>query len=48
MSKQKAAILLSHYFQLVFKKAGMKWDSDNNMEMEQIVDEILEGVEVGK
>jgi hypothetical protein len=48
MSKQKAVSLLTHYFQTAFKAAGLKWDSDNDMEMEQIVDEILEGVKVGK
>lgn len=38
----KAKRLLVHYFQAVWEKAGLRWDSDNVAEVEAIVDELLE------
>lgn len=36
--------LLVYYFQLAFEKAGLRWDSDNKVEVEDIVDELLGAV----
>jgi hypothetical protein len=34
--------LLVYYFEIVFDKAGLPWDSDNVVEVEGIVDSIVE------
>lgn len=41
MNKEKAARLLAHYMRLVFVAAELKWDSDNESEMEEIVECII-------
>jgi hypothetical protein len=42
MAREKAARLLVNYFQAIAKHAGMKWDPDYTVEIEQAVDEIVE------
>ena len=42
IKKAKSVQLLSHYFKTVFKKAGLNWDSDNDSEMQELVDCIIE------
>ena len=32
---------LKHYFSLVFKTAGLKWDGDNNQEVDDLVDDLI-------
>lgn len=39
---QRAAELLAHYFRIVFEKAGLKWDSDNDAEIRSAVEAIVE------
>ena len=41
-SRTRAKRLLVHYFQQVFQKANLFWDSDNISEIEEIVDGIIE------
>lgn len=41
-SRDKAAHLLKHYFRLVGQAADMKWNSDLDAEVDQIVDEIID------
>lgn len=42
MSHQRQAEdLLVHYFRLVFEKAGLRFDSDSEMEIRSIVQSIL-------
>lgn len=36
--------LLVHYFEILFKKQGLVFDSDSKAEVEDIVDNILWGV----
>lgn len=38
----RAKDLLNHYFIYLFEKAGMTWESDNQSEIDQIVDDIIE------
>jgi hypothetical protein len=38
-----AAETLAWYFKRVFEKSGLKWDSDNDAEIRQIVDDIIQG-----
>jgi len=38
---QSVSKLLKHYFGVVWRKAGVKWDSDNNAEMDEIGAEIV-------
>lgn len=40
-SRGAATHLLKHYFRLVAERAGVQWDSDNDTEVEAIVDGIL-------
>ena len=40
-SRGAATHLLKHYFRLVAERAGVQWDSDNDTEVEAIVDGII-------
>ena len=40
-SKGTATSLLQHYFRLVAERAGVQWDSDNDAEVEAIVEALL-------
>jgi hypothetical protein len=40
--RRRAKDLLVHYFKVVFERAGIPWDGDNIIEIEQIVDEIIQ------
>ncbi len=44
-SKAQAKRLLVHYLQTVWKKAGLKWDGDNEVETEEIVDSIIDAAQ---
>jgi hypothetical protein len=37
----RAKRLLKHYFRTAFEKAGARWDGDNDIEVEDIVDELI-------
>jgi hypothetical protein len=37
----RAKDILTHYFKLLFRQCGLKFDSDNQVELDQIVDEII-------
>jgi hypothetical protein len=37
----RAKDLLSHYMKLVFDQSGLRFDSDNQVELDQIIDEIV-------
>lgn len=41
-TRQEATHLLQHYFRTVWLKAGLKWDSDNNAEIEVLVTLLLD------
>ena len=41
-SRTRAKRLLVHYFQQVFQKTNLYWDTDNISEIEEIVDRIIE------
>ena len=50
--KQEAINILIHYFRTVFEKVGLKWDYDNEVELQGIVNDIvdaavLESIEPG-
>lgn len=38
----RAKDILNHYFELIFNKVGLNYDSDTKAELDQIVDEIIE------
>jgi len=38
---KQAKVLLSGYIQMIMRKTGLQYDSDNQYELEAIVDEIL-------
>lgn len=38
----QAARLLKHYIAMLFEKVGLQWNSDNNVEIEDIVYHIVE------
>ncbi len=40
--RDEAIHLLQHYFRTVWLKAGLKWDGDNNAEIEALVDALME------
>ena len=42
---EEAKHLLNHYIANVWEKAGLKWDADNSVEVDCIIDAISEGVE---
>ncbi len=41
---EDAKRLLTHYFRMVWEKAGLKWDSDNDAEVEDIIDYLADGI----
>ena len=43
-SRNLAKHLLAHYFKLLFDSQGLRWDYDNQAEIESIVDEIIESI----
>ena len=42
---EEAKHLLNHYMMEVWTKAGLKWDNDNNIEVDGIIDAIRDGVD---
>ncbi len=40
--RKQAADTLAWYFKKVFEEAGLQWNSDNDMEVRQIVDDIIQ------
>jgi hypothetical protein len=44
VSRPDAKDMLTHYIAEAWKRAGLKWDSDNIAEVESIVDSIAEAV----
>ena len=40
--KARAAHLLSHYFAIMAKASGVRWDSDNDAEIAEAVDAIID------
>ena len=48
MNEERAKKLLVHYFNVVARHAGFKWDSDNVAEIEDIVDCIIGAVKEGQ
>ena len=43
----RARQLLAGYFQMLFKATGLRWDDDNQLEIESIIDAILEAAQRG-
>jgi len=41
----QAADMLVHYFKLCMKQSGAKWDTDNEAEIRQIIEDIFDGVD---
>ena len=41
----EAKHLLNHYMRKAWEKAGLKWDNDNSVEVDCIIDFIRDGVE---
>ena len=41
----EAKHLLNHYLKNVWAEAGLKWGSDNQVEVDAIIDSIQEGVQ---
>jgi GTPase involved in cell partitioning and DNA repair len=41
-NKERAVRLMSHYFETVWKKAGIRWDADNFVEMETLVEFLID------
>lgn len=42
---EEAKHLLNHYMQEAWIKAGLKWDADNSVEVDGIIDAIRDGVD---
>ena len=42
---EEAKHLLNHYMKNAWTKAGLKWDNDNSIEVDGIIDAIRDGVE---
>lgn len=42
--REQAKRLLKNYFKAIASKAGMRWDSDYDVEIADIVDLIMDGV----
>lgn len=40
--QQRATSLLQHYLRMAVTASGQRWDSDNNAEVEDIVDSIID------
>lgn len=47
-ARDRAVELLTHYFELVARKAGVKWHRDNQIEVTDIVDAIIEAAQAAK
>jgi len=43
-NKRIAKQYLTHYFKLLFDSSGLRWDHDNQAEIEDIVDLIIKAV----
>ena len=43
-NKRIAKQYLTHYFKLLFESSGLRWDYDNQAEIEDIVDLIIKAV----
>lgn len=41
-AREKAKSLLTHYIEILFQAAGLRWDEDNRAEIEDIVDCIID------
>lgn len=41
-ARNSAVSTLSHYLRTAFEAAGLRWDSDNQAEVEGIVDSIID------
>lgn len=41
-SANRAKSLLAHYMRLIAKESGVRWDSENDTEVQEIVDLIVE------
>lgn len=39
---QRAIVLLTHYLQQVYKRAGMNWDTDNDAEVVDLCDALVD------
>src|SRR4030095_8086894 len=39
--RQEAVHLATHYFRLIAERAGVKWESDNDIEIEALIDAII-------
>jgi hypothetical protein len=37
----RAKDILNHYFKLVMEKSGLKYDSDTQAELDQVIDDII-------
>jgi hypothetical protein len=42
---EKARILLKFYFKYLFTKTGLEWTSDNDAEIDDIIEDISEEIE---
>ena len=42
----KAAHNLAYYFRLCMEGSGLQWDSDNEVEIKEILEYIFEGTEI--
>lgn len=45
-ARDSAVKLLQHYFETAFRRAGGKWDNDNNAEIAEAVDAIIAAARV--
>jgi len=41
-SREQAVKLLTHYIQVAWTRAGLKWDSDNEAEIREAVESIID------
>lgn len=44
-ARAKATQLLTHYLATVWQRAGLRWDSDNQAEVTEIVDLIFDAID---
>lgn len=44
--RNRAKRLLTHYLKLLFKSAGLRWDSDTEAEIEEVIDDVIEAGQV--
>lgn len=45
-AQERARKALKHYLRQATQAAGLKWDSDNDVEVEGIVDDIIEAARI--